>query len=472
MDIVGFIAFLVLFAVIGLYSAKSGSKGDQDFLLASKSVPPILTALSAAATKNSGYVFIALIGYIYSFGLSAIWLVLGFVFGDLIAFFFVHKRIREATEETGAGTFAELLSRWDGQEQKALRLVIGLLTLVFLTTYAAAQFSAGGKALEVLFGWPNIAGALLGAGLVLLYCLAGGLRASIWTDAAQSLLMIVAMWLLMYIAVSAAGGFEPFFAKLEQSKTGYLELGQDRLGGFVPLVLFALGWIFSGIGVTGQPHVMVRFMALDRPENIATTAFYYFSWNLVFLVGTFMVGLATRLYLGSESGFDQELALPMLAENLVPGIAVGIIIGGVFAASLSTADSQVLSCAAVLSEDFKILRGPLARQIATAIIVVFTLLISQLATASVFTLVIFAWSALACSLGPLVILLAFGQSPPQPVALLMLSTGLVVALVWRWLGLNEQIYEGMPGMLAAFAIWFAYRIFVPSKTARNSQKQL
>lgn len=465
MDIVGFVGFMAAFAIIGMFSAKTGSQTDQDFLLASKSVSPILTALSAAATKNSGYMFIALIGYIYTFGLSAIWLVLGFLFGDLLAFFFVHKRIREATEETGAGTFAELLSRWNGRDQKALRMVIGLLTLVFLSTYAAAQFSAGGKALEVLFGWPNFAGALLGAGLVLAYCMAGGLRASIWTDAAQALLMIASMWLLMYIAVTGAGGFEPFFSKLQESKTGYLDLGQDRLGGFVPLVLFALGWVFNGIGVTGQPQVMVRFMALEQSESIAKTAIYYFSWNILFIVGTFMVGLATRLYLGNESTFDQELALPMLAENLVPGIAVGIIIGGVFAASLSTADSQVLSCAAVLSEDFRILRGPLARQAATALIVVATLLISQFASASVFTLVIFAWSALACSLGPLVILLALDQSPSQPVALFMLAAGLLTALVWRELGLNAHIYEGMPGMLAGFSVWIASRLLGTSKTA-------
>ncbi|MEM8541921.1 MAG: sodium/proline symporter, partial [Pseudomonadota bacterium] len=453
----------------GILSAKNATNGDQDYLLANKSVPPVLAALSAAATKNSGYMFIALIGYIYTFGLSAIWLLVGFLFGDLIAFFFVHSRVRDATEETGASTFAELLSRWNGRDQKVLRFVVGLLTLVFLSTYAAAQFSAGGKALEVLFGWPNFAGALLGAGLVLAYCWAGGLRASIWTDAAQALLMVVAMWLLMHIAVSTAGGFDPFFAKLEQVEDHYFEIGQKRLGGFSALVLFALGWMFNGIGVTGQPQVMVRFMALDRSERLSKTAFYYFSWNILFLIGTFMVGLATRLYLGSENSFDQELALPMLAQNLVPGIAVGVIIGGVFAASISTADSQVLSCAAVLSEDFKLLRGPMARHIATAFIVVATLLISQFASANVFTLVIFAWSALACSLGPLVILLAFGQSPSQPVALFMLATGLLTALIWREFGLNAHVYEGMPGMLAGFSICIASRLLWPSKAVSASQ---
>ena len=131
MDIVGFVAFMALFGIIGMLSARKASQGRQDFLLAGKSVSPILTALSAAATKNSGYMFIALIGYIYTFGLSSIWLVLGFLFGDLITFFFVHGSVRRATEQTGANTFAELLSRWNGREQNILRVAIGLLTLVF-----------------------------------------------------------------------------------------------------------------------------------------------------------------------------------------------------------------------------------------------------------------------------------------------------------------------------------------------------
>ena len=131
MDIVGFVAFMALFGIIGMLSARKASQGRQDFLLAGKSVSPILTALSAAATKNSGYMFIALIGYIYTFGLSSIWLVLGFLFGDFITFFFVHGSVRRATEQTGANTFAELLSRWNGREQNILRVAIGLLTLVF-----------------------------------------------------------------------------------------------------------------------------------------------------------------------------------------------------------------------------------------------------------------------------------------------------------------------------------------------------
>ena len=453
MDIAGFVVFILVFAAIGVLSVRKAGEGDTDYLLAGRSVSPVLTALSAASTKYSGYMFIGLMGYIYTFGLSAVWLAVGFFFGDLLAFCFVHAAVRRAAEDSGALTFAELIGRWHGGDYRILRVAIALVTLVFLSTYAAAQFSAGGKALHVLFGWPLLSGTLIGAGVILIYCLAGGLRASIWTDAGQSLLMMIAMCLLLVTAVSAAGGTGAFFAKIEQTAPGYLDLGQDRFGGFWPLALFAFGWLFNGIGVTGQPQVMVRFMALDRVQNVWRTGIYYFAWSGAFLIATFMVGLATRLFIAQSGGFDAELALPMLANDLVPGIAVGIIVGGVFAASMSTADSQVLACAAVLTEDLRLVRGRWAQRLATVLVVVATLVIAAFASANVFTLVIFAWSALACSIGPLVILRALGRRPRQWVCLAMMIAGLATALIWRETGLNKTVYEGLPGMAAAFAIW-------------------
>lgn len=458
MDILAFALFLLLFALIGMWSARSARAGEADYLLAGRSVTPLLAAMSAAATKYSGYMFIGLMGYVYTFGLSAIWLVFGFFFGDLIAFSFVHKRVRKATEETDALTFADLISRWHGGEYRVVRVAVAVLTLVFLSTYAAAQFNAGGKALEVLFGWPMFSGTLIGAGVILGYCLVGGLRASIWTDAAQSLLMMVAMCLLLVAAVTAAGGIGGFLDKLEAVSPTYLDFGRERLGGLDAVALFAFGWLFNGIGVTGQPQIMVRFMALDYARHTFRTGVYYFAWSGVFLAVTFLVGLSIRIFVAKTGGFDAELALPALAQNLVPGVAVGVVVGGVFAASMSTADSQVLSCAAVLSDDLKLVRGASAQRLGTIMIVALTIAIAVFASPSVFTLVIFSWSALACSIGPLVILHALGQRPSQRVCLAMMTVGLIVALGWRQVGLNRIVYEGLPGMAAAFAVWVAARL--------------
>jgi len=438
-----------LFMLIGILSNRVITQSDSDYTLAGRNVSALLTALSAAATKYSGYMFIGLIGYIYSHGLSAIWLAVGFLFGDLIAFSFVHQKVRDATNATGALSFPDLLSRWGGDDYRLLKVLIAVLILVFLTTYAAAQFNSGGKALHVLFGWHYNAGALIGALVVLIYCLYG-----VWTDACQSIIMMLAMLLLLIAAVQGAGGITNFIATLSKVSPSYMDLGTERFGSVGALALFAFGWLFNGIGVTGQPQVMVRFMALDASQNTVKTGVIYFLWSSVFLILTFLVGLATRLYIDNATSFDAELALPTLAGVLLPEILVGIVIAGVFAASMSTADSQVLSCSAVLSDDLKLGRSNRVRRFSTLLISIVALTIAIFVSANVFTLVIFAWSALACSIGPIVIIYALGNRPPQWLAVTTMLVGLFIALLWRELQLTDYTYEGFPGIVGALIVYY------------------
>ena len=456
----GFLFFVAVFLLIGLWSIRHSSHQESEYLLAGQTVSPWLTALSAVATKYSGYMYIGLIGYIHVFGLSSIWLVFGFLFGDVIAFFLVHRKIRDAAQNTGALSFAGLVSNWGGTEFRVVRLIMGIITLIFLTIYAAAQLNAVGKALHVMVGWHYSAGAIIGALLILVYCFTGGLRASIWTDVAQSILMLVSMLILLYAVLAVSGGFSGLFEQLDAVSEGYLDFGVSRFGTVSGMALFAIGWVFNGIGVTGQPQVMVRFMALDDARNITRTGIIYFSWSTVFLASTFVIGLSTRLFFGTQSGFDPELALPSLAETLLPEFFVGVIIAGVFAASMSTTDSQVLSCSAVLSEDFKLGSGNRIKRISTLLVTLFALLVGLSANANVFSLVIFSWSALACAFGPLLIVLALGGRPKQISMLIMMMTGLVIALGWRQLDLDQITYEGFPGIVGALLVYVVCRAIV------------
>lgn len=470
LEIIGFLFFLLIFAGIGLWSNNRRTSAGNDYLLAGRAVSPLLTALSAAATKYSGYMFIGLIGYIYTYGLSAIWLICGFLFGDIIAYSFVHRHLRQAAEDTDASTFAELLERWHTGYYRYLRIAIGVLTLVFLCTYAGAQLNAGGKALYAIFGWPTFSGALIGAGLILAYCLFGGLRASIWTDAAQSILMMSAILLLLVASVISVGGIGVFIEKLQQVAPGYLDPGISRFGSLHAMMLFAIGWLFNGIGVTGQPQVMVRFMALDKTEHIKKTGLLYFLWSGSFLLAILCVGLATRLFIAHDGGFDAELALPELSQLLMPGLAVGVILGGIFAASMSTTDSQVLSCSAVLSEDFKLWRGAQGKRISTLVITIGSLGIAIFATASVFNLVIFAWTALACSIGPLVIIHSLGSRPKEWLCFTMMAVGMGVAFTWRESGLGQQFYEGAPGILSALGTYYLARWLLKDRAVLTTVK--
>ncbi len=446
MQIIAFLVFLMLFMLIGFISTKNRKSYDTEYLLANREVSALFTALSAASTKYSGYIFIGLIGYIYTYGLSAIWIVLGFIFGDAIAIITVHKPLRAAAKKTKALSFADLISRWHFSNYRKVRLAIAGVSLLFLMTYAGAQFNAGGKALHAIFGWNYQIGAILGAFFILSYSLKGGLRASIWTDVAQSIVMIGALLILLVSAIQNTGGYSAWLHALAHISPTYLDLGTERFGSISAMILFALGWLFNGIGTIGQPHIMIRLMAMQPSQSSTTAGIYYFSWSAIFLSLVIAVGLSTRLILGDLSNFDAELALPEMAKKLLPEFAIGIILGGVFAAVMSTTDSQILSCSAVLSEDFKIPHKANHKKLLTLAVTLISLGIALFASKNVFNLVVFAWSALATFIAPLVIIHSLGYRPSENLALCMMTTGIITSFFWRFFGFNTAIYECLPGI--------------------------
>ncbi len=455
MTLISFLVFMALFLVIGLLSFLRAKQTKRDYYLADREVSPWMTGLSAVATNNSGYMFIGVIGYTYAVGLSAIWLMVGWILGDYLASTFVHRELRKATMQTDEASFSAVLARWGGTEFAVWRRLAAIVTIIFLGAYAAAQISAGGKALHGVFDWPPQAGAVLVAVIVLAYSVAGGLRASIWTDTAQSVVMIAAMTLLLVVGVWGLGGVDGTMAKMREV-TGFLNWFPDDLlfPGALGMILFVVGWMFAGLSVIGQPHVMVRFMALDKPGHMRRARAWYYGYFIPFYLLATGVGLLSRIYLPELDGLDPELALPTMARELLPPILVGLILAGIFAATMSTADSLVLSCSAALTHDL------LPRQLernwelkgATALVTLFALIIALGENQSVFSLVILAWSTLASAFGPLLILYALGRTITERYAILIMIIGVATALYWRYLDWHLDVYEGMPAILLALIV--------------------
>ncbi|MEX1147747.1 MAG: sodium/proline symporter [Sphingomonadales bacterium] len=456
-----FLFFLAVFLGIGLASAFRARKTSRDYYLASRQVSPMFVGLSAVATNNSGYMFIGVIGYTYMTGLASIWLMTGWIAGDFIASLFIHRKLRDAAERTDEPTFAGLLSRWHGTDFKLYRRVAALITVLFLGTYAAAQFSAGGKALHALFGWDARLGAVMVSLIVVAYCFVGGIRASIWTDVAQSFAMIVAMTILFVFAVATLGGPAEAWRALH-AVPDYMNLFPSDLvfPGLAGMVLFAVGWMFAGFSVIGQPHVMVRFMALDDNANMVRARLWYYGFFSMFYLLATGVGLLSRLYFPELGGMDEELALPTMANELLPPVLVGLILAGIFAATMSTADSLVLSCSAAATNDLspRKIESRLLIKATTVGVSALALVIAVSGDATVFALVIMAWSVLASAFGPLMLVYALGGRPGETVALVMMVTGVATALIWRELGLHNAVYEGMPGILAGLAVYALARV--------------
>ena len=453
--IISFLLFLLLFTAIGLSSVLKSKGTNQDYYLASQGIKPWLVGLSAVATNNSGYMFIGVIGYTYATGLASIWLMIGWILGDFLASLFVHRKLRETTKSTKEISYASVLASWNGEKNAGVKKIIGIISVVFLLVYASAQLTAGSKALFVLLEWPQWAGAIMGALIVVGYCYAGGIRASIWTDAAQSFVMILAMGLLLVVAIHSFGGINNALAQMH-TVDGFMDWFPKDLAfaGLFGGIAFAASWIVAGFSVVGQPHIMVRFMTLNNASYINSAKAWYYLWFTAFYCMATGVGMLSRIFIPETSSFDAELALPSMAIELLPGFFVGVILAGIFAATMSTADSLILSCSAAVSHDLspsKIENTTYVKLITIAVVAL-ALAIALFSTESVFNLVIFAWSGMASAFTPLLVILCLGYKPSQPYMVSAILLGLFTAILWRIAGMQSFIYEGVPGMALGFLI--------------------
>jgi len=451
-----FIACLLAFVIIGALSMRRKQASVTDYLTASHQIPPWLVGLSSVATNNSGYMFIGLIGYTYYQGVSATWLALGWITGDMIAWRYVHPQLRLFSENNPVNTIPAVLAQNPVQITGPLRQLSAVLILVFLSVYAAAQLTAGSKALHVMFNWPLWVGAVIGAMVVMIYSFVGGIRASIWTNAAQAMVMMAGMFLLLAAGFIQAGGPVKLWQALHAIDASLVTWTPEsaRFG----LLLFVLSWIAAGLGVAGQPHILINTVALRNPGDIPRARKVYFSWYIPFMLSTIVVGLYARVLLGGES-FDPELALPLMAEAYLPGILVGVILAAVFAATMSTADSMLLSCSAALSQDLFPMFGQsyIRTKLATILVTLFVLIIALISPANVFQLVIFAWSGLGAILGPVLVLRITHQPLDRLTAATMMVAALITVAGWRWLGWGAAVYEILPAFIVVAMVYIVRR---------------
>jgi SSS family solute:Na+ symporter/sodium/proline symporter len=215
--------------------------------------------------------------------------------------------------------------------------------------------------------------------------------------------------------------------------------------------------VFAGFSVVGQPHVMVRFMALDKAAHMRRARIWYYGFFTAFYALATAVGMMSRLYLPQLGGMDPELALPTMALELLPPALVGVILAGIFAATMSTADSLVLSCSAAITRD--LLPGRTGNtwdaKTATAVVTLLALGVAMSETRSVFQLVILSWSTLASAFAPLLTVYAIGRRVSETGAIVAMVAGVGAALLWRVADLHTMVYEGLPGILVGLIVVFA-----------------
>jgi len=456
--LLSFSVFVVIFLGVGAFAAKRSAPTDVDYLLGSRSFGAWFVGLSAGATGNSGFIMLGAVGMGYTMGLSGVIMALAWFLGDLMFWSFFPEKFNRIARDRDCSTIPELLSSGiPGRGSVAIRQLAGLLIVVLIGAYTAAQFSAAAKTLNVFFDLNMNIGIIVSALAILAYCTTGGLRASLWTDVVQAIIMLGITTGMLTVAYIAAGGFSAIHEGLYAIDPALTKF----TGTFTTwtLIAFVLGYASAGFGFgISQPQIIVRLLAGRSPEEARKAKWIYvlfiqYTWHCMTLFGM----IARLLIPGID---DPEQALPIYAfQNFDPWL-VGIILAGIFSAIASTADSQVLVSSSSLAIDvapgfyqkMSARFGVRYQQVVTIIVGMLAALAAIFFSSNVFTLIIFALSILASSLGPAM----FNVILKRPTNTLALSScmavGLVVAVSWRMLGYNETLNESLPGFLAGLVV--------------------
>ena len=461
-----FIVFFALFTGVGVASYFWRKSSVDDYFLASRETPSWLIGLSYGATISSGATFIGFAGLAYASPIVALVSTISIVVGDYAGWRISGDKIRATAKKHKTHTYPALIGRLNDTNNKYIVIIASLLTVVFLGAYCAAQLVAGAKIGVALFDWDYSAMIIGGAAILLAYCWAGGIRASIWTDAVQALIIILSLLVLIVAGLTEIGGLGVLWNALgaiDPQLTNPFQLA---------LIPVAVGWFAFGVGVLGQPQLMVRHMAARSARDLVQARRIYVSWRFTVLILSCLSGMIARLLIPAGTGFDPELSIPALWEDLLPPVLVGLLLAGLFSATMSTADSLLLSASSALTQHLlpKWRNSYTLARLGTVIVIVLIVMIALVADKGVLALVILAWGGMASAIAPLVVVRLLGAQISERTAITMMICGFAVTVLWRYgFGWHTWLLDLVPGMATGFAI-FAAAILLKKLSQSNYRK--
>jgi len=451
-----FLLYTLGIFAIGIYSARFSRKTSSDFFLADRGLGPWVAALSSSASAESGWVTLGLVGTAFNTGVGALWIVPGTVAAFVFNWLVLAPRLRRAASQHGGLTIGDVLGQpYRGTAQTVIRVLSVFIILTMLTAYVAAQLNAAGKTFMGTFDWSYSAGVLCGALIVLGYTITGGFRAVAWTDVVQAILMVTAVLVLPLILVVHLGGFAELFDRLHSADQNLTDPVAGKAG--LSLIGFLAVWLGIPLGNPGQPHILVRLMAVRDEAAIRRGAIISSVWVFLLFTGAVLLGVAARAVYGTLE--DPEKVLPIAADDFLPGALAGMMTAAVLAAIASTADSQLLLSASSLSHDIAVVLLKTRASAQTRLIAdrLAVLLIGSVATGialgevrMVFDFVLYAWAGLGAGFGPSLILQLLWKRTTGWGVVAGMVVGVTTAILWRST-LHDQLYELVPAFFLSLA---------------------
>lgn len=433
------VAYLGALLFIG-WRASRRTHGGEDFHLAGRSLGAWAAGISSTASSESGWVTLGAVGMTYTHGVSGLWFAPGCLLGYLVNLYLVAPRLRTLSEVQGSLTLSDVLTRRWGDPRHVVRITSVVIILLSMLGYVAAQMTAAGKAFSSTLGMAGprgyLIGVLIGAAVITAVTSLGGFRGVAWTDLFQGLLMAVALVALPVYAVARLGGFGPLVQQLGTIDPNLLTATGGRVG--PALWGFIVGELGIGLGYPGMPHVITRYMAARDQREIRRLKVIALLWGVVVFYGAGVVGLAGRIMFPSLA--DGEQTLMIMALHLLHPILAGLMLAAVISAILSTVSSQLLVAASAVSYDVveEIMgqaaddrRSLVLGRITVVVIGILGIILALSHVRLVFWFVLFAWSGLGASFGPLVLLALRTRGMSRFGALAGMLTGFGVTVAWK-----------------------------------------
>jgi len=440
---------------IGRYFYDKNASMNQ-YLLDNRQMGPVVTALSAGASDMSGWMLLGVPGALYATGVANIWMIAGLIVGAYCNYLFLAKRLRVYTEVASDSiTIPDFLENRFKDRTKILRIVSGLIILIFFTLYVSSGIIAGGKTFESFFGIGFRYGAIFTLCIVVFYTFFGGFKAVSITDAFQGLLMfcvLVSIPVVAYLSLDLPSDTN-LIKEISRLDANHLNPFRDQTFWGI------LGLLAWGFGYFGQPHIIVRFMAIRDSKELAKARRIGIGWMTIGFLGAIMSGLIGFVYFSQRGGLgDPETVFLKLGELLFPPFFIGIIISAVLSAIMSTISSQLLVTSSSVTKDFifAFYKKEVSQSTQTAIsryaVVVVALIATVLAfisTDNVLNVVGNAWAGFGASFGPVLLFSLYWKRMSALGALAGMIAGGATVIFWITSGLNAYVYEILPGILTS-----------------------
>ncbi len=457
--------YFAIMLAIGLFAYRNSEANIEGYLLGGRQLSPAVAALSAGASDMSGWMLMGLPGAMYIAGMSSAWIGIGLVIGAWCNYKFVAPRLRSYTEvANNAITIPDYFAERFVDQSNLLRIISAIVIILFFTLYTSSGVVAGGKLFESSFGLDYTFGVFITAGVVVAYTLFGGFMAVSLTDFVQGCIMFIALILVPTVVIFDLGGITATINTVNAIDPNFFSLFM-AVGSTESISLIAIISLMAwGLGYFGQPHIIVRFMALKSVKDMPTARRIGMSWMIIALVGALTTGLFGMAYANANQlqVDDPETIFIILSQLLFHPLIAGFLLAAILAAIMSTISSQLLVTSSSLVNDIYevVLRknAPqtelvLASRLAVLLVAIVAIFLALGENKSILSLVSNAWAGFGAAFGPIILLSLYRQDISKTAALAGILSGTITILIWMNIPygdgqtLSSWMFELVPGFI-------------------------